>query len=60
MRRLIPAVFVAAILAACSESSTGPEATSAPEQRPSFSVAVPGTSIAINSASCSLGQLYQG
>jgi hypothetical protein len=54
MRRLIPAVFVAAMLAACSESSTGPNATTTPEQRPSLSVTVPGTTIAINSASCSL------
>jgi hypothetical protein len=54
MRRLIPAVFVAAMLAACSESPTNPEATTAPEQRPSSSVTVPGTTIAINSISCSL------
>jgi hypothetical protein len=54
MRRLIPAVFVAAMLAACSESPTSPDAATAPEQRPSFSVSLPGTTIAINSASCSL------
>jgi hypothetical protein len=54
MRRLIPAVFVAAMLAACSESPTSPDAATALEQRPSFSVSLPGTTIAINSASCSL------
>jgi hypothetical protein len=60
MRRLIPAVFVAAMLAACSESTTSPEASSAPEQHPSFSVTVPGTTIAINSASCSLVSSSKG
>jgi hypothetical protein len=60
MRRLIPAVFVAAMLAACSEPPTNPEGTTAPEQRPSFSVTVPGTSIAINSASCSLVSSSKG
>jgi hypothetical protein len=60
MRRLIPAVFVAAMLAACSESPTNPEATTAPEQRPTFSVTVPGTTIAINSASCSLVSSSKG
>jgi hypothetical protein len=60
MRRLIPAVLAAAILAACSDSSTGPEATTAPEQRPSFSVTLPGTNIAITSASCSLVSPIKG
>jgi hypothetical protein len=60
MRRLIPAVFVAAMLAACSESPTSPEATAAPEPHPSFSVSVPGTTIAINSASCSLVSSSKG
>jgi hypothetical protein len=60
MRRLIPAVFVAAILAACSESPTSPDAATAPEQRPSYSVSLPGTSIAINSASCSLVSSSKG
>jgi hypothetical protein len=60
MRRLIPAVFVAAILAACSESPTNPEATTAPEQRPTFSVTVPGTNVAVNSFSCSLVSSNKG
>jgi hypothetical protein len=62
MRRLIPAVFVAALLAACSESPTSPDATPTPtpEQGPSFSVALPGTSAAINSASCSLVSSSKG
>ena len=60
MRRLIPAVFVAAMLAACSESPTSPDAATAPEQRPSYSVSLPGTSIAINSASCSLVSSSKG
>jgi hypothetical protein len=60
MRRLIPAVFVAAMLAACSESSTGPEASPAPEQGPSFSVTVPGTTTAIASFSCRLVSSSKG
>lgn len=60
MLRLIPAVFVAAILAACSESSTSPDATTTPEQRPSFSVTVPGTNVAVNSFSCSLVSSTKG
>jgi len=60
MRRLIPAVFVTALLAACSESPTSPDAATAPEQRPSFSVSLPGTTIAINSASCSLVSSTKG
>lgn len=54
MRRFVPTVFLAALLAACSESSTGPNTTSGAEPEPGFSVALPGTSTAINSASCSL------
>jgi hypothetical protein len=54
MRRLIPAVLTAAILAACSDSSTGPDTGTGPEQRPSLSVIFPGTNVAVNSFSCSL------
>jgi hypothetical protein len=54
MRRLIPTVFVAAMLAACSESPTTPDADTTPAERPSLSVSVPGTNITINSVACSL------
>jgi hypothetical protein len=60
MRRLIPAVFAAAMLAACTESPTSPEATTGPKQRPSFSVAVPGTTTSINSFSCRLVSSSKG
>jgi hypothetical protein len=60
MRRLIPAVLAATVLAACSDSSTGPNATTGAEQRPSFSVTVPGTNVAVNSFSCSLVSSAKG
>jgi len=60
MRRVIPVVFVAAMLAACSESPTSPEATRAPDPRPSFSVSVPGTNVAVNSFSCRLVSSIKG
>ena len=60
MRHLVSAAALAAmLLAACSESSTAPEA-SAPEPgpasspAPSFSATVPGTNISITSGSCTL------
>lgn len=59
MRRLISAVLAAALLAACSESPTSPAST-ASDQRPSLSVSLPGTSITINSASCSLVSSTEG
>src|SRR5215208_4176226 len=60
MRHRIPAVAVlVTLLAACSESSTGPE-TSAPQNSPApattpgFSATLPGTNATINSGSCTL------
>jgi hypothetical protein len=60
MRRLIPAVFVAAMLTACSESPTNPDADTTPAARPSLSVSVPGTNISINSGACSLTSASTG
>jgi hypothetical protein len=60
MRRLVPALFVAVLLSACSESPTAPDATAASGQGPSFSVALPGTSTAISSASCGLVSSSKG
>jgi len=58
MRHLVSAAALAAmLLAACSESSTAPEA-SAPEPgtpsspAPSFSAGLPGTNVSISSGSC--------
>jgi hypothetical protein len=60
MRRLIPAVFAAAMLAACSESPTNPDADTTPAVRPSLSVSLPGTNISINSVACSLTSASTG
>jgi hypothetical protein len=60
MRSLIPAVFVAAMLAACSESPTNPDADTTPAARPNLSVSVPGTNISINSVACSLTSASTG
>jgi hypothetical protein len=54
MHRLIPAAFVTLMLAACTETSTEPNINRAPEEHPSLSVALPGTTASITSASCSL------
>ena len=54
MNRIIAAAFVAITLAGCSETTTEPDISTAPTQHASFSAAVPGTSVSINSASCSL------
>ncbi|HKH84898.1 MAG TPA: hypothetical protein VKA25_14520, partial [Gemmatimonadales bacterium] len=54
MKRIIAAAFVALTLAACSETTTEPDTSRAPTQSASFSVAVPGTNVSINSVSCSL------
>src|SRR5215208_7968928 len=54
MKRLIAAAFVVLTLAACSETTTEPNTSTVPTQPGSFSVAVPGTNVSINSGSCSL------
>jgi hypothetical protein len=54
MNRIIAAAFVAITLAGCSETTTEPDTSTVPTQHASFSAAVPGTSVSINSASCSL------
>jgi hypothetical protein len=54
MRRVVPFVVVAAMLAACSESPTDPATSKSPAAASSFSVALPGTTASITSGSCSL------
>ncbi len=54
MNRIIAVAFVALTLAACSETTTEPETSRVPAQPASFSVAVPGTNVSINSVSCGL------
>jgi hypothetical protein len=55
MRRIVPFVLTAAMLAACSESPTDPSSSKSPAPAaPSFSVALPGTTASISSGSCSL------
>jgi hypothetical protein len=54
MKRTIAAAFVALTLAACSETTTEPDTSRVPAQPASFSAALPGTNVSINSASCSL------
>jgi hypothetical protein len=54
MKRVIAAAFVALTLAACSESATAPESSPVPAQPASFSAALPGTNVSINSGSCTL------
>src|SRR5215218_521548 len=54
MKRIIAAAFVALTLAACSETTTEPDTSTVPTQPASFSAALPGTNVSINSGSCSL------
>ena len=54
MNRIIAAAFVALTLAACSETTTEPTTSRVSAQPASFSAALPGTNVSINSLSCSL------